>query len=68
MNDSDSDTMSDSDNINERKRKKNNKYVLPSKFAKKSVHGGKKPFKCDIFDVRFEVKHKLNEQKILSSF
>ena len=48
MNDSDSDTMSDS-----RKRKKNNKYVLPSKFAKKSVHEGKKPFKCEICDVQF---------------
>ena len=50
MNDSDSDTMSDSDNINERKRKKNNKYVLPSKFAKKSVHEGKNPFKFVIFE------------------
>ena len=51
INDSDSDTLSDSDNLNKRKRKKNNtKYVLPSKFAKKSVHEGKKPFKFEIFE------------------
>ena len=26
-----------------------------------SVHKGKKPFKCEICDVQFELKHELNE-------
>ena len=61
ISDSDSDNLSDIDNLNERKRKKNCKYVSLSKFAKKSVHEGKKPFKWDLCDVKFEIKHKLNE-------
>ena len=61
ISDSDSDSLSDSDNLNKGKRKKNCKYGLPSKFAKKSVHEGKKPFECEICDVQFVLKEKLNE-------
>ena len=51
ISDSDSDNLSDIDNLNERKRKKYCKYVSPSKFAKKSVHEGKKPFKFEMFNL-----------------